>query len=91
MSKHWIAMAGLCGYLPNYCEVASTKAQAIDMLAELCTHVETGNTAWGLKTALRRDHYFELYLHEYGNEYAEITECDCGDPGVHSDSGEYNE
>ena len=34
---------------------------------------------------LRRDGYLELNLHRDGNEYAEITECECDAPEQHND------
>jgi hypothetical protein len=34
---------------------------------------------------LRKDSYLELNLHRDGNEYIEISECDCEDLESHND------
>lgn len=80
MSKHWIGMAGLHGCLPQTCGVYDSAEDAADSLADL--H-ELGKRR---RAELRRDLYIELNIHRDGNEYAEITECECNDPACHSDS-----
>ena len=92
--KHYIAMAGLHGYLPQYCDVFPEYDMAVDALASL------HNLGRDRKRALKRDGYLELTLYRDetkfpfipgdGNEYCEIEECDCDDPSIHSDSGEYD-
>ena len=77
--KHWIGMAGMHGCLPNYCGCYRTYEDAANGLAEL--HDLGRNRS----RELRRDSYIELNLHRDGNEYAEISECDCDEPWVHSE------
>jgi hypothetical protein len=77
---HFIAMAGLHGCLPNYCEVFPDRAAAIESLADL--H-ELGKRR---TSELRQTGYLTLSLHRDGNEYAEIVECACPTPWIHSDS-----
>ena len=77
-STHYIATAGLHGCLPNYCASHDDYESAVDDLASL--H-ELGKT----RTAtLRRTGSLELNIHRDGNEYCEITECDCADPDCHN-------
>ena len=80
MKKHWIGMAGIHGYLPATCDVYESPKQAADSLADL--H-DLGKRR---RAELRRDFYIELNIHRDGNEYAEITECNCDNPNEHSDS-----
>lgn len=77
---HFIGMAGLHGCMPATCDVYDTHNDAAASLADL--HDLGVNRA----AALRRNGYLELNLHRDGNEYAEITECDCAEPWIHSDS-----
>jgi hypothetical protein len=77
---HYIGGAGLHGYLYQTCDVYDSVKDAAESLASI--H-ELGVT----RTArLKRDCYLELNLHRDGNEYCEITECDCDNPSDHSDS-----
>ena len=80
MSKHFIAMAGLHGYLPQSCEVYDTYEDAVESLASL--H-ELGKNR---TRQLRKEGNLELNLHRDGNEYCEIEECECSTPEIHSDS-----
>ena len=80
--KHFIAMAGLHGYLPQTCEVFGNKGDAVNYLVELHELPPFGRKA----KELRKDSYTELDLHKDGNEYAEITVCECDHPEIHSDS-----
>ena len=77
---HFIIMAGLHGYLPNYCDVCDDHKTAVQSLAQV--H-EIGKNR---TRKLSHDNYLELNLERDGNEYAEIQECDCDTPWVHSDS-----
>jgi hypothetical protein len=86
MSTHYIAMAGLHGYLPQCCDSFPTLDQAVDYLAQV--H-ELGRTR--IKR-LRDERYLELnfrpdspILKDDGNEYCEIVECDCDEPETHFD------
>ena len=80
LNCHFIGMAGLHGYLPQTCDVYDHYQDAVDSLASL--H-ELGKTRTRL---LKRDGYIELNLGRDGNEYIEISECDCNEPWIHSDS-----
>jgi hypothetical protein len=71
MSKHFVAMAGLHGCLPNYCECYDTFAAAVEGLASL--H-ELGQKR---RRELRITGSLELNCHRDGNEYCEIVECTC--------------
>ncbi len=67
--KHYHAMAGLHGCMPNTSEVFEDYNSAVDSLADL--H-ELGRNR---SRELRRDGYLELSLERDGNEYAEVNEC----------------
>lgn len=77
-NKHYIVMAGMHGCIPNYCGSCETYAIAVDDLADM--H-ELGRTR---KAKLRKEGYLELNLARDGNEYCEITECDCDHPYSHN-------
>ena len=77
--KHFIAMAGICGCLPNFCESYKTKKGAVETLAAI--H-ELSKRA---TRELSRDCYLSLDIHKHGNEYAEIQECNCDSPEDHND------
>ena len=79
---HYIGIAGLHGCMPQTCDVYETAKDAAESLAQ--TH------DLGRKRAatLRRYLYLELNLRRDGNEYAEITACECSNPSQHSDSDE---
>jgi hypothetical protein len=83
--KHFIGMAGLHGCLPQTCDVYATKGDAAQSLGDI--HELSKNKI----RLLRRAMYLELDLSKHGNEYCEIAECECDDPAVHSDSGEWND
>lgn len=76
---HYVAMAGLHGYIPNVCESHDDYASAVDSMASL--H-ELGRDR---KRSLKRDGYLELNIQRDGNEYIEIEECDCNDADQHND------
>ena len=78
MPRHWIAMAGLHGCLPTFCTATESHGAAVDTLADL--H-ELGQRR---RRRLSRDNYLELNPDD-GNEYAEISTCDCAEPASHSD------
>lgn len=80
MGKHYIGMAGLHGYMPSCCDVYQTKGDAAESLGWI--HDLSGRKI----KQLRRDMYLELNMEEHGNEYCEISECDCSEPWIHSDS-----
>jgi len=87
-AKHFMAMSGSHGCLPDHCEVFDSRQDAINDLVQL---FGLGRT----RTArLRKESILELTPSpiearqdiSFGAEYCEITECDCGDPTTHSDS-----
>lgn len=77
---HYIGMAGLHGCIPQTCDVYESQKSAAEGLAQI------HDLGRNRRRALARDGYLELNLHRDGNEYAEITSCDCATPDVHSDS-----
>jgi hypothetical protein len=88
--KHYVAMGGSRGCLPDYCEVHTTLSDAVEDLAR--TYVTAS------KKALRQNRYCDLsrsLRHPvFGGasgdaaEYCEIQECSCDNPLIHSDCGE---
>lgn len=78
---HYVAMAGLRGCLPNACSVHPDIFGAVDTLVDLCDRTPKAKVE--LEDELRLYRYADLDLHEDGNEYAEITECDCETPWIH--------
>ncbi|MBD3261582.1 MAG: hypothetical protein GF334_07870 [Candidatus Altiarchaeales archaeon] len=80
MAKHYIAMVGLYGCLPNSCDVYKTKKDAIESI------IFIQGTKRGYIGNLRKHGYTDMDLNEFGNEYAEIIECDCDEPHIHQDS-----
>lgn len=66
--KHYHAIAGMHGCMPNMNMTCTSIEGAAQVLAD--THEEAR-----IVTALRRDRYAELNLLRDGNEYAEIAEC----------------
>ncbi len=77
---HYIGMAGIHGCMPQTCDVYDSVKSAAESLASI--H-ELGRNR---RRKLQRDEYLELNIQRDGNEYAEITECSCDTPGIHSDS-----
>lgn len=92
--KHFIGMAGLHGCIPNFCDVYATFDDAVE---SLCQVHDLGPRS-RFRRELKKFGYVELRLNDekiggivlegHGNEYAEIIECECDEPWVHSDSGE---
>lgn len=68
--KHYHAIAGLHGCLPNYNEVCESIGDACDCLSSLHELSKKRDSK------LRMDLYLELNLRKDGNEYCEVTECD---------------
>lgn len=77
--RHYVGGAGLHGYLFNYITWGYSRGAVAEDLGSI--HELSGRAI----ARLRRDWYYELDLHTHGNEYCEISECDCGDPNQHSD------
>lgn len=78
--KHYIAGAGLHGYLYNCSEVFETRGAAAQWIGDI--HELSQRAIY----RLRRDCTIELDLSQHGNEYAEIIECECDDPNCHSEN-----
>ena len=79
LARHWIGMAGLHGCMPATCGSYDAYDDACEALADI--H-DLGSRR---RRELRRDGYLELNLHRDGNEYIEITECNCTLPENHND------
>lgn len=82
---HYIGMAGLCCYMPNYTTVGDTRGAVADDLGRL------HDLSQRRVNLLRRDMYCDLDLRKEGNEYCEIVRCECETPGDHTEEGEYGE
>lgn len=74
--RHYIAMSGQHGCLPDSCEVYTDKRTAISDIKDLYPekNVATILTMRGIVELGR-------------NRYASVEACECATPGVHSDSG----
>jgi len=72
VKKHYIAMAGLHGYLPQYYASHDTYEEAMEDLISL-HEIEDRE----LKEELKETGFVYLDIQYHGNEYAEIIECDC--------------
>lgn len=80
---HYVGMAGLRGYMPNYVTVGETRGSVAEDLGFI--HELSGRAI----KRLRRDWWLDLDLYEYGNEYCEIVVCDCGkDISAHDDDND---
>jgi len=76
--KHYIAMNGTRGCLPDSCSAYETKQAAIEWLTELLELTEEQ------AAELERVNFVPC-TDEQGAEYAEITECTCLKPWEHGD------
>jgi len=93
MSKHYIAMSGMHGCLPDHCDVFESVEDATSDLVQL---FQLGRIR---ENILRENLYLELKLTpieenqgvEFGADYCEIQTCTCDDPSVHSDSGDLDQ
>lgn len=83
MSKHYVGTAGLIGCLPNLVMADTNRNILIDSMVD--AHMGSEGQLPRVKTQLRQDWYVEIDLHEFGNEYIEVGECDCGDIRNHFD------
>jgi len=86
--KHWIAMAGMRGCMPHYCEAHRTKADAVEDLLVIHDDAEVGRPRVKSQLTRKGDTWACIDLHKWGNEILEVVCCDCDEPWVHSDSGE---
>lgn len=76
---HYVAMAGLHGCLPDYCQSFDNRGNCVDYLADW---LDLDNI---VKREFELTGYTDLSLLNHGVQYAEIIECDCDDPSVHND------
>jgi hypothetical protein len=76
--RHYIAMSGSHGCLPDHCQSFGCKRDAVNDLVELF-----GLGQWATRR-LRQDGYVALSPGA-GAEYCEIQECDCHSPETHND------
>ena len=76
---HYIAGSGSHGCLYDHCQSYPNISWALEDIRAL----------FGLSrtklSVLRQNHYLELG-EDYGADYAEITECSCGNPEQHNDA-----
>jgi hypothetical protein len=75
--KHYLAMAGLHGCLPNFSACCDTYEDAVTTLADL------HNLGRDRTRELRERGTLELTPNRDGNEYCEITSCACTTPELH--------
>ncbi len=79
-NKHYIAMSGSHGCLPDSVTTFSKRIDAVNHLIDLFELPVNGNKA----DDLRHSGYVELGKN-YGAEYAQILECNCEHPEIHGD------
>lgn len=82
MTTHFIAMAGLRGCLPEYCDVFENEEVAAESL--LFIHEVSPDGAE--RSLLIGLGILYLDLKTHGNEYLQITDCSCGEPWIHQDN-----
>lgn len=83
---HYIAMSGLCGCTPDYCQLAESKAEALDSLLVLFSEAMTESRERRFVDELVDVGIAGLQdVDGAGADYAEIVECDCKDPSVHTE------
>lgn len=71
----WVAMAGIRGCIPLFCEWYDSKEDAEDGLAMVHEFDDSGiNHSRRLRRTLRRDGYVDLDIHKHGNEYAQVSQ-----------------
>ena len=80
---HYIAMGGLRGCLPNFCDVYWDRNDAIEYA---CFIHDIGPYS-KFRKQLKKFGFADLDLGKHGNEYMEVAECHCLEPWVHSDEG----
>jgi hypothetical protein len=75
--KHYIAMSGIMGCLPETCQSFDRFSDAVDFLVDL----------WDDHRGVRRQlKAFHIWYDE-GNslDYCEIDSCTCNEPAIHND------
>lgn len=94
MTQHYVGMAGLRGYLPNFCELYDSFESACESLIdmhdvgwEMVEEDVLPMTIEAFEGAEEDLHEFgsaDIDLHIHGNEYMQVTECFCDAPWEHS-------
>jgi|OpeIllAssembly_1097287.scaffolds.fasta_scaffold800759_2 hypothetical protein len=80
--KHWIAMAGIHGCLPNYSSCCDTYEDAVATLTAL------HDLGRDRRRELAERGTLELKMQRDGNEYCEIVSCECATPEDHDEGGQ---
>lgn len=78
MKTHYIAMSGIGGCLPSSCDVHETLKEAVESLKQFY------ELSQRQVKELKKFRIVDLRK-DQGNEYAEIMECKCNEPGEHQD------
>lgn len=91
MNTHWIAMGGFHGCLPDFCTACSTKEAAIETLVDLLAYEEDSPTEEEVRDALNEFEIATFERYPVTADYAEIRECNCDNPSVHCDDGQFEE
>jgi hypothetical protein len=84
IKRHFIAMSGDHGFMPDYCDVFPEYQSAVDSLADMFDLGRTrkarlfANRTLGLVKGIGED--------DFGAQYCEVQTCDCDNPAVHSDN-----
>jgi hypothetical protein len=85
IKRHFIAMSGDHGCIPDYCDVFPEYQAAVDSLADMFSLGRTRKARLFAGCILELTPNFNE--DSFGAEYCEIQTCDCDNPGKHSDSG----
>jgi hypothetical protein len=80
MTKHFIALSGYHGHLPDRMAVFSKRIDAVDHLIGMFKFPVNGSRA----DDLRKSGYTELGR-DFDADYAKVEECNCGHPEIHGD------
>lgn len=80
MTRHFIAMSGTYGCIPDNIHVFEKRLDAVKYIIDIFELPRYGSKA----EDLRKTGYVELG-HDFGADYAEIEECNCSHPEIHDD------
>lgn len=80
MMRHFIAFSGNHGCVPDCIAVFSKRIDAVYHLIDLFELPVNGSRA----DDLRKSGYTELGR-DFGADYAQVEECNCGHPEIHGD------
>lgn len=80
MPKHFIAMSGNHGCLPDHIQVFEKRHSAVGFIIDIFELPKHGSRA----NDLRETGYVELGQ-GFGADYAEIEECNCSHPEIHDE------